>query len=203
VLVLVAGLTGYAWVALGATRPVARDIDIGWASSPNGKIVSREFGGIQELLAYDLSPGETFTFAGIVRNPGILPLTILGLDGTRATGSNPHVATIVGLGWVKQPSDDGRIQLLSAAPESVSVAWPLTLAPGDEAAIVVVGRGGPCAEPGGTGPVLPLVRYAMTYRVLGVERSEEIGLAAPLFVAAKVSCTVQVPGGTVTYGPAP
>ena len=43
--------------------------------------------------------------ATTIRNPGVLPLTLLGLDGARTSQPNPYVASIVGLGWVPQPTD--------------------------------------------------------------------------------------------------
>jgi hypothetical protein len=192
---------GSAGLAVDTTRPSGRDVDISWASSPNGTPTSRGVDGVREVVTYDVSPGETFSIAGVVRNSGVLPLTILGLDGTRATRANPHVASIVGMGWVPQPVEDGRVHLLSAHPESASAAWPLTLGPGEEAAILLVGRAGPCAEPGGSGSVVPLSRFGMTYRVLGIERAEEVPLPADLVVPAMTTCTVEVPGGSVTYGP--
>lgn len=198
---LVALLAGSGWLALDMTRPAGRDTDIGWVSSPNGTVTSQALGGLREQLTFEVAPGETFTFAGIVGNRGPLPLTILGLDGVQPTAPNPYVAAIVGLAWVPQPVDGGPVMLLSAAAEGASTAWPITLSPGEEAAIVVVGRAGVCAEPGASGPVLPLLDYRLTYRVLGIERSQEVGLAADLFVPAKTTCTVAVPGGTITYGP--
>lgn len=195
-------LVGSSWLAFDQTRPAARSMDIVWVSSRNGTVTSHAADGSRERLTYDLTPNETFTFAGVVGNRGILPLTILGLDGVRPSTPNPHVASIVGLGWVPQPIDGGRIAVLNAGPEGVSMAWPLTLSPGEEAGLVIVGRAGECAQPGGTGPVLPLLDYRLTYRVMGVERSETIGLAADLFVPAKEMCIVSVAGGTITYGPA-
>jgi hypothetical protein len=200
---LIVLLAGSGWLALDLTRPSARQMDIAWASSPNGKVVARMVDGLDEVLSYGLSPGETFTLAGVVRNNGPVPLNILGLGDVRRTGANPYVASIVGLGWVPQPVDDGRVHVLSAAPESASSGWPITVAPGEEIAFVGLGRAGECAKPGGKGPVLPLTHIAMTYRVLGIERTEEVGLPAAALVAAKEICTVEIPGGTITYGPPP
>jgi hypothetical protein len=176
-------------------------VDVSWASSPNIADQSRVLDGLTDTLTYHLRPDETVTLAGIVRNPGVLPVTIVGLDAVRPTGANPHVASIVGLGWVPQPVDDGRVHLLSAQPAATSVAWPITLGPGEEAAVVALVRAGPCAEPAGNGPVLPLTNYTVRYRVLGIERTAVVGLPATAFVTARNECTVDVPGGSITYGP--
>jgi hypothetical protein len=201
VAVVVVGLSS--WIGLETSRPAGRLEDISWASSPPATDQSNQLDGLMETLTFDLAPGETFTLAGVVGNPGVLPVTLLGLEEVRPTGANPDVASIVGLAWVPQPVDDGRVHLLSAVPGATSATWPVTLAPGEEAVIVVLGRAGPCAEPGGTGSVLPLTSYSMTYRALGIERSTAIGLPAAVVVPAKSTCTVSIPGGTVTYGPPP
>ena len=74
-------------------------------------------------------------------------MTILGLDGVEPTEPNPYIASIVGLASVDQPTDDGTVQVLSAKPEDASVRWPITLSPGDELAIVFLGRGRPVRGP--------------------------------------------------------
>jgi hypothetical protein len=201
VAVVVIGLSS--WIGLETSRPAGRLEDISWASSPQATDQSTQFDGLIETLTFDLAPGETFTLAGVVGNPGALPVTLLGLEEVHPTGGNPHVASIVGLAWVPQPMDDGRVHLLSAVPGATSATWPITLAPGEEAVIVVLGRAGPCAEPGGAGSVIPLTSYSMTYRTLGIERSTMVGLPATVVVPAKSTCTVSIPGGTVTYGRPP
>ena len=194
-LVVLVGLAG--WFGLDASRPTAIG---GWIAGRGAGGVERGGGGLFDAVTYPLQPGASFTFGMTVRNRGGLPLTILGLDGVQPTEPNPYVASIVGLGFVEQATDDGFVTTLSARPEDTTVAWPLTLAPGEEMAIVMLGRADQCAEPGGTGSGLPLLHVQLTYRVLGIERAESVGLPVALFVPAKTTCTVEVGGGTVTYG---
>ena len=130
------------------TVPSSLDRDRGWVSGESGE-VSYGLDGLTEHVTYRLAPGESFTIATKIRNPGALPLTILGLDGDRTTQPNPYVGSIVSLGWVVQPTD-GPITYLSADPADASASWPVTLGPGEELAIAVVGRAGPCADPAGT-----------------------------------------------------
>jgi hypothetical protein len=198
-LIALVGLGG--WWAIDGSRPAEGDHQRSWVAGVGAGSVERGGAGIGDFQTYPLRPDEPFTLGMAVRNPGALPVTILGLDGVQSTQPNPYVASIVGLGTVDQPTDDGTVQILSAKPEDASVAWPLTLSPGDELAIVLLGRAGPCAEPGGTGSTLPIMWVQVTYRVLGIERSQPIGLPPTVWVPAKATCTVQVPGGTVTYGP--
>lgn len=94
---------------------------------------------------------------------------------------------------------DGPITYLSAKPEDASASWPVTLDPGEELAIVIVGRGGPCADVAGLNNNLPLTHLDLTYRVLGFERTTDVGLPAVVFVTATTPCTVAIPGGTITY----
>jgi hypothetical protein len=181
------------------TRPEPAGRDNAYVASDGGTVAWRNPVG-HEQLVYALSPGDSFTVATTVRNPGVLPMTILGLDGIATSELNPHLVSIAGVGWTVQPTDDGTVTLLSARPEDASASWPVTLAPGEELAIVLVGRGGPCADPAGSAVALGLTRFKMAYRVLGFERSTELGM--PVIVAAtqKDPCTVEIPGGTVTYG---
>lgn len=194
-LIVLVGPAG--WSGLDGSRPTANG---SWIPGRGAGAVERGGGGLFDAVTYPLQPGAPFTFGMTVRNRGPLPVTILGLDGVQPTGPNPYVASIVGLGFVKQATDDGFVTTLSARPEDTTVAWPSTLAPGEEMAIVMLGRAGPCAEPGGTGSILPLLHVQLTYRVVGIERAESVGLPVALFVPAKTSCTVNVPGGTVTFG---
>ncbi|MBA2299498.1 MAG: hypothetical protein H0W22_01865, partial [Chloroflexi bacterium] len=80
-----------------------------------------------------------------------------------------------------------------------SASWPVTLAPGEELAIVLVGRAGPCADAAGAVGTLPLNHIGLAYRALGIRRTSEVGLPAVLFLTSKSPCTVQVPGGEITY----
>ena len=151
------------------TVPSSLDRDRGWVSGDGGE-VNYGLDGLMENVTYRLSPGEPFSIATKIRNPGPLPLTILGLDGDRTTQPNPYVGSIVSLGWVVQPTD-GPITHLSANPADASASWPVTLAPGEELAIAVVGRAGPCADPAGTADSVPLNSVDLAYRALGVRRT--------------------------------
>jgi hypothetical protein len=194
-LIVLVGFVG--WWAVDGTHPTTNG---GWIAGRGAGQVERGGGGLFDAQTYPLQPDAPFTLGMTVRNRGALPMTILGLDGVQSTAPNPYVATIVGLGSVEQPTGDGFVTTLSARPEDTTVAWPSTLAPGEEMAIVLLGRAGPCADPDGTGSGLPLLHVRLTYRVLGIERSESVGLPVALFVPAKATCTVGVPGGMVTYG---
>jgi hypothetical protein len=184
-------------VVVDQTVPSSFDRDRGWVTGESGE-VSYGANGLMENVTYRLSPGETFTIATKIRNPGALPLTILGLDGDRTTQPNPYVGSIVSLGWVVQPTD-GPITFLSAKPGDASASWPVTLGPGEELAIAVVARAGPCADPAGVVNTVPLGYVDLAYRSLGVRRTAEVGLPALLLLTSKSPCTVEIPGGQVTY----
>jgi hypothetical protein len=186
-------------VVVGQTMPAIPATDRGWVAGEGGEVVWRGVAGLGEQVAYELDPGDAFTFATTIRNEGFLPLTILGLDGVRTTQPNPYVVSIVSIGWVVQPTDNGQVTYLSAKPGDASASWPVTLGSGDELVIVVVGRGGPCADAGGTITDLPLTHVDLAYRVMGFQRSTEVGLAAILSFPSRSPCTVQVPGGTITF----
>ena len=94
---------------------------------------------------------------------------------------------------------DGAITALSARPEDASSSWPVTIGPGEELAIVLIGDAGPCASPDGTGGGLPLMWIPVAYRVLGIEQSVEVGLRAPLYFLALDPCTVPLRNGSITY----
>lgn len=179
-------------------RPTLPDSDRGWVTT-EGAVIWRDGMGVTEQLTYALAPGETFTFATTIRNPGVVPVTVLGLDGVRTTAPNPYVALVDGLGWVVQSMDDGTITTLSARPDDAAASWPVPIRPGGSLAIVIVGRAGPCADPNGTVSGLPLTHVNVVYRVLGFERSTEVGLPAVLSFPSRSPCTVDVPGGTVTF----
>ncbi len=196
-------IIGSGWLGINMTRPVGRDTDITWIASPNARVTTRQADGIREFVTYDVAPGDTFTMGGIIRNPGVLPLTILGLEDVQQTTTNPYIAAIVGLGWVPQPTDDGRVSVVSAAPGSASAGWPVTLAPGEELSFLALGRAGACAEAGSRSSVGPLFYFPVRYRVLGFEQTAQVPLPASAFVAAKDVCTAEVEGGTITYGPPP
>jgi len=102
-----------------------------------------------------------------------------------------------------QPTDDGRVYVVSAAPGAASAAWPVTLAPGDEISIIVLGRAGECAEAGNRRTADPLFHIPVRYRVLGIEQVADVPLPATVFVAAKGVCTVETENTTITYGPPP
>ncbi len=193
-LVAVAGWTSV--VIVGHTAPTSPDKGRAWVAGAGGE--TRVHSAIYQDVTYRLNPEERFTFAMTIRNPGVLPLTILGLDRIRSTEPNPYIASIVGLGWVIQPVD-GAITALSARPEDASSSWPVTIRPGEELAIVLIGDAGPCASPDGTGGDLPLAWIPVAYRVLGIEQSVEVGLRAPLYFPALDPCTVPLRNGSITY----
>jgi hypothetical protein len=181
------------------TRPTNPSQDRGWVTGDPEAEVFRNAGGVGEHLTHRLAPGEPFTYATVIHNPGLLPLTILGLDGVRTTQPNPYVASIVSLGWVIQPTGAGPITTLSARPEDASASWPVTLRGGEALAIVIVGRAGPCADANGTVAAFPLGFVDLRSRVLGFERTTEVGLPSVMSFTSKDPCTVEIPGGTVTY----
>jgi hypothetical protein len=196
--VMLVAVVGWAMSSVvNQTVPSSLDQDRGWVAGAGGE-VSYGLDGFMENVTYRLAPGESFTIATKIRNPGPLPLTILGLDGVRTTQPNPYVGSIVSLGWVVQPTD-GPITYLSANPADASASWPVTLGPGEELAIAVVGRAGPCADPAGIVNTVPLGYVDLAYRSLGVRRTAEVGLPPGLFLTSKSPCTVEVPGGRVTY----
>ncbi len=201
ILGLVASVALVGGSAIFNSRPDADSDQHSWVAGFGAGPVEH-FGpySMSDAVTYPVRPDEPFTFASTVRNPGPLPITILGLDGVQGTEPNPFVASIVGLGWVVQPVDDGTIHVLSGMPADASVAWPITLAPGEELGIVLLGRGGPCASPEGTAGNLPIMWVKVIYRVLGIERSEAVGLPAAILIHAKTPCTVkQADGGFITY----
>lgn len=196
-LVVGAGLVG--WVAVAGARPAADPDQRRWVAGLGHASIER-FGPGEwsSAVTFHLQPGEPFAFTTVVRNPGMLPITVLGLDGVQSTEPNPYVARIVGVGWGVQPTR-GRVDTLSGRPADASGAWPVTLAPGEELAITVLGRGGPCADPDGIAAGLPINWVRLTYRVAGIERTEPVGLPATILIGSRSPCTVAIPGGTVTY----
>ena len=102
------------------------------------------------------------------------------------------------LGWVVQPTD-GPITLPLGEPRGRVGVVARHARSGRGAGIAVVGRAGPCADPAGTVNTVPLGYVDLAYRSLGVRRTAEVALPATLFLAAKSPCTVEVPGGEVTY----
>lgn len=181
------------------TRPDIGRIDRPWAVWPSDAIVQRGGGGLFEFVTLPIGPGDPFALAFQVHNPGALPVTLLGLDGQLDADASVHPASLVSLGWLPAPAAVPGNIVLSARPESAVVAWPITLPPGGRLVLVVLGRGGTCAEPGGTGGSLPITSIPLTYRVVGVERTTDVGLPVPLFIAAQDGCTAPIPGGFVTY----
>ncbi len=197
VIVLVA-LVGWTLSAVvDHSVPTRASQDRAWVTGDNGEVGYAVL-GLSETVTYRLSPGDPFVLTSKIHNPGVLPLTVLGLEGVSTTEPNPYIASIVSLGWVVQPSD-GRVTYLSARPEDASARWPVTLAPGDELAIVVVGRAGPCAAADDIVRTVPLSRFDIAYRALGIRRTAVVELPAAVFVTSKSPCTVDVPGGYVTY----
>jgi hypothetical protein len=118
-------------------------------------------------------PGETFTFVAGVRNATSVPISLLGLRASDTVASDYNWT---GLGLLRDPT------MMSSKPEDVVRFTPVSLDPGQEVPIVIVGRAGRCADPGGpippsripiehgtqydVGPVLELV-----YEVAGWRQS--------------------------------
>lgn len=197
--ILMVGVVGISTVA--DARPDIGEIDRPWAAWPDTAIVEHAAGGFLDTLSLPLEPGDPFAVALVIHNASPLPMTILGLAEQGRDLSVSPVASFVSLGWLDQSTVDGSVRSLSARPQDASATWPVTIGPGGRLAVVAMGRGDECAEPGGSGSTLPLVRVPIAYRVLGVDRIAEVGLPATVFVTAAAVCTVQVPGGSITYGP--
>lgn len=197
--VLMVGVVGVSIVA--DARPDIGRVDRPWASWPDTLTVEHAAGGFSDQLIAPIEPGEPFALAMVVHNTSPVPMTILGLADIGTNLDFPPVARFVSLGWIDQSTTDGSIRFLSARPEDASTNWPITIPPGGRLGVVALGRGDECAEPRGTGSTLPLLRVPIAYRVLGVDRVAEVGLPALVVVAAASVCTVEIPGGTITYGP--
>jgi hypothetical protein len=149
----------------------------------------RESVGIQGTAHFDYYPvakGEPFTFAITVRNPGPLPMTILGLA---STFTEPGPGFVPGLEIVGLGMRSGSV--IRGTPDGAQEFQPVLLAAGEEVQLIVVGRGGTCAagsiaamESIATATHLPLA-----YSVLGAPRVIDIGLPAVIAVPTLVdSC---------------
>lgn len=149
----------------------------------------RESTGIQATTHFDYYPvakGEPFTFAITLRNPGPLPMTILGLPSTFTEPGPGYVPglEIVGLG-VRSGS------VTRGTPDGAEEFQPVLLGAGEEVQLVVVGRGGTCAA--GSMAAMESIATAthlpIAYSILGATRVVEIGLPAIITVPTLVqSC---------------
>ena len=182
---------------VAGARPDLDGVDRPWAVWPPTSIVER--GSFSAFITLPVGPGDPFALAFEVQNPGILPITILGLDGPTTPDVNGVPGSLVSLGSIPDPATVRGDVILSARPEDATVAWPLTIPPGGRATLVVVGRGGPCARPDGAGGSSPITRVPIAYRVLGIERTADVGLPAVLFIPTESGCTAPFPGGWITY----
>lgn len=142
----------------------------------------RESTGIQATTHFDYYPvgkGEPFTFAITIRNPGPLPMTILGLPSVFTEPGPGYVPglEIVGLGTRTGP-------VIRGGPEGAQEFQPVLLGAGEEVQLVVVGRGGPCAA--GSMAAMESIATAthlpIAYSVLGATRVVDIGLPAIITV---------------------
>jgi len=159
----------------------------GSASATGLGFEKRESAGPQGIFDFDYYPvatGEPFTLSITVRNPGPLPMTILGLGGTFDKPGPGFVSglEVVGLGT---RSDD----LLSGSPSGAEEFQAVRLDEDEEVQLLVVGRGGTCAA----GPLVTVESVAtvthlpIAYSVLGVSRIAEIGLPSVVAVPTRVA----------------
>ena len=159
----------------------------GSASATGLGFEKRESAGPQGIFDFDYYPvatGQPFTLSMTVRNPGPLPMTILGLGGTFDKPGPGFVSglEVIGLGT---RSDD----LLSGSPSGAEEFQPVRLDEDQEVQLLVVGRGGTCAA----GPLVAVETVAtvthlpIAYSVLGVSRIAEIALPSVVAVPIRVA----------------
>lgn len=182
---------------VAGAQPALDDVDRPWAVWPSTAIVER--GSVSESITLPLDPADPFALAFEVHNQGILPITILGLDGPTISDVNGVPGSLVSLGSIPDPATVRGDVILSARPEDATVAWPLSIPPGGRARLVVLGRAGPCARPDGAIRSLPMASVPIAYRVLGIERTADVGLPAVVFIPTESGCTAPIPGGRITY----
>jgi hypothetical protein len=159
----------------------------GSASATGLGFEKRESAGPQGIFDFDYYPvatGQPFTLSMTVRNPGPLPMTILGLGGTFDKPGPGFVSglEVIGLGT---RSDD----LLSGSPTDAEEFQPVRLDEDHEVQLLVVGRGGTCAAGplGAVESVATLTHLPIAYSVLGVSRIVEIGLPSVVAVPTRVA----------------
>ena len=159
----------------------------GSASATGLGFEKRETTGPQGIFDFDYYPvatGQPFTLSMTVRNPGPLPMTILGLGGMFDKPGPGFVSglEVIGLGTRR---DD----LLSGSPSGAEEFQPVRLDEDEEVQLLVVGRGGTCAA----GPLVAVESVAtvthlpIAYSVLGVSRIAEVALPSVVAVPIRVA----------------
>ncbi len=196
-LIAVVGWSGV--MAIESSRPGTEKTEETWVGGLGaGPVEHFGPGGFSDYQPFLVGPGEPFTLGVTITNPGPLPITILGLDGIQL--HSPSLA-IVGLARIPQPTADGTVTVISARPADAVVSWPVTMAPGDDVALVFLGRGGACASPDGIWNTLPTNWIDLTYRVAGWDRVETIGLPVTIAVPTDTACVEAGPQGVDPLAP--
>jgi hypothetical protein len=173
---------------LALTVVVSNDVPgLGSGSSTGLGFGNRESSGPQGIFDVDYYPvreGEPFTFAITIRNPGRLPMIILGLPGSF---SQPGPGFVPGLEIVGLGSRSGSI--VSGSVAGAEEFQPVRLNEDEEVQLIVVGRGGTCAagsfEAGES--VAILTHLPMAYSVLGFSRVVDVGLPSTVMVPMLVA----------------
>jgi hypothetical protein len=191
------GRAGWALISLVIVGAIAftlvvanEEPRLGSGSSTGLGFGSRESGGPQGVFDVDYYPvreGEPFTFTITVRNPGPLPMTVLGLS---SSFSKPGPGFVPGLEIVGLGTRSGSIMSGSAA--GAEVFQPVRLNEDEEVQLLVVGRGGTCAagslEAGES--VAILTHLPIAYSVLGSSRVVDVGLPSSVMVPTLVASCV-------------
>ena len=180
------------------TVPSPLDRDRGWVTGESGE-VSYGLDGLTEYVTYRLAPGESF----VVRDE----------DPQSRAAAADHP-------WPRRRSDDATepIRRLHREPglgrPAARTARSRTFGESRGRVRVVARharlrarswRSRSSVEPvrartrRGQSHTVPLNSIDLAYRSLGVRRTAEVGLPAALFLTSKSPCTVEVPGGQVTY----
>lgn len=170
---------GTFWV--GTTQPVVRP-DGSWLTGTG--FVEPTDDATSRVATAELGPGDAATFATVIANDGLLPVTIVGFAGepiVGATRTTSETARVRGLGAIPAAGDVGpgdRIDL-----DDATVPWPYRLDPGRRLTVVPLVRGGPCAA--GTDAadgVAAVTSISVVYRVAGWTRIAEVDLPVSVIV---------------------
>jgi hypothetical protein len=180
-------------VLVGAVAQVAGSVTV----AP-GSVFS---GGLGWRGDVDLAPPEGVYFPGsngqltfglAITNPGRVPITLKGLG--RPAGEDYETA-LVGLGRSVTAVDLSDGNTLVTDPGKLAPFEPVTLAPGEETWVVVLGATGACilspGEPyeGASGQTeIPVVLDEFGY-----EWTERLTLPETVWVAIKLGCVAQAP----------
>jgi hypothetical protein len=163
-------------------RPVA-----GSGSATGLGFERRESAGPQGIFAVDYYPvgaDEPFTFSVTIRNPGPLPMTILGLA---ETFTKPGPGFVPGLEIVGLGTRGG--STINGIPGGAAEFEPVRLATNEQVQLIVVGRGGTCAAGSleAMESVAILTHLPIAYSVLGANRVVEMDLPATVMVPTLVA----------------